>query len=82
MFLGDRPMVEYYTKNGEQLHTMEVPDNLIKDLSFKQWDYWEAKAFMYKHPEYKAFIFQHSGTGIPTSKEVLITDQSVITILK
>jgi len=82
MLFGDKPMIDYYTKNNEELHTIEIPDKVIKDLSFKHWDYWEAKEFICKNPEYKAFIFRHSGSGIPTSKEVLITDQSMINVLK
>jgi len=81
MLFNDTPMIKYYTKNNEVLHTIEIPDNMVKDLSFKNWSYWEAKQFIYQNPKYKAFIFRHCGNGIPTSKEVLITDQSIITVL-
>jgi hypothetical protein len=80
-FKGDVPMSDYYTKNKELLHNLEIPDNLVKDLSYKKWDYWEAKEFIYKNNQYKAFVFRHSGFGIPTSKEILITDQSIITVI-
>lgn len=77
----DKPMADYYSKNGETLHTVEVEDKYIKDLSYKNWDFWEAKAFIYNNPQYKAFIFKHKGHGIPTSKEILVTDVEAIEIL-
>jgi hypothetical protein len=80
-YYGDKPMIDYYTKNGENLHTFSIPKVYVKDLSHKKWDYWDVKKFIWNNPEYKAFVFKHSGPGIPTSKEVLITDPKIITIL-
>jgi len=80
-YYGDKSMIDYYTKNGENLHTFSIPKVYVKDLSHKNWDYWDVKKFIWNNPEYKAFIFKHSGPGISTSKEVLITDPKIITIL-
>lgn len=75
---GNKPMKEYYSKNGETLHTFSIDDKYVKDLSKEKLDFWEAKAFIYNNPQYKAFIFSHKGYGIPTSKEILITDYTII----
>lgn len=79
---GDKAMIDYYTSRGEKLHTFKIPINLVIDLSNKKQDYWEAKEFIYKNPQYKAFIFRHVGDGIPKSKEVLITEPDIIEIIK
>lgn len=79
---GDQKMIDYYSKNGEQVYTVEIDNKLIKDLSKKKWDFWEAKKFIYNNPQYKAFIFRHEGYNIPTSKEVLVTDESILTLTK
>ena len=81
---GDKAMADYYTSNGETVHTFQIPKKYVKDLSTTnyKWDYWTAKKYMYDNPQYKAFIFKHVGHDIPTSKEVLIIDQSIIEILK
>lgn len=75
---GNQSMKQYYTKSGENLFSFEIPDTLVVDLSKKKMDFWEAKAYVYNNPQYKAFIFQHKGYGIPTAKEILITDPSII----
>lgn len=78
---GDNKMKEYYSKNGEKTYSFEIPDSLILDLSKKSLDYWEAKEIIYNNSEYKAFIFTHKGFGVPTSKEILITDVEIISNL-
>lgn len=78
---GDKPMAKYYTKDSEKLHTFQIPSRLVVDLSNKKLDFWEAKAFIFNNPQYKAFIFKHAGYGIPTSKEILITDPEIIEVL-
>lgn len=75
---GDNAMKDYYCKNGEKLHSFKILKKHIKDLSKLNLDYWGVKKYMYDHPEYKAFIFRHTGHGIPSSKEVLITDPEII----
>lgn len=75
---GDKAMEEYYSKNGEQTHTFKVDTKYVKNMSKKNWDFWDAKAYMAQNPQFKVFIFNHIGSGIPTSKEVLITDPEVI----
>ena len=77
---NDKPMIEYYTKRGEKLHTFQIPKKYVMNLSNKNYDYWDAKKIIFDNPQYKAFIFKHSGFGIPTSKEVLITDPEIIEI--
>lgn len=79
---GDKPMIDYYTSRGETLHTFKIPKKYFVDLSNKNWDFWDAKAYIYNNPQYKAFMFRHVGQGIPSSKEVLITDPSIIEIIK
>ena len=78
---GDKKMIEYYTKNGETLYTFTVPQKYVIDLSNKKYDYWKASEFIYNNPEYKVFTFEHSGYGIPTSKEVVVTDPEIIKII-
>lgn len=75
---GDKAMEKYYCNNGENVHTFKIDKKYVKDLSKTKLDYWDIKAFIYNNPEYKAFIFKHIGHGLPTSKEVLITDPSII----
>ena len=79
---GDKAMIDYYTSNGETVHTFKIPSKYVKDLSKTNYDYLDAKKYIYNNPQYKAFIFKHIGHGIPTSKEVLITDPSIIEIIK
>lgn len=74
----DNKMKEYYSKNGESVYNFEIDRKYIKDCSNKNYDYWEAKKLIYDNPQYKAFIFKHSGIGIPNSKEVLITHPEII----
>lgn len=78
---GDSKMRKYYTKNNEKIIKFSVPSEFVMDLSDKKLDYWEAKTIIYNNPDYKVFIFSHRGPGIPTSKEYLITDPNIITIL-
>ena len=77
---GDTGMKNYYCKNGENLHSFKIDKKYVKDLSKQKIDYWDVKKFIYNNPQYKAFIFSHSGHEIPTSKEVLITDPEIIII--
>jgi hypothetical protein len=83
-FYGDKEMEKYYTSNNENVHTFTIPKKYVLDLSNKNyaWKIWDVKKIIYDHPDYKAFIFKHAGSKIPTSKEILITDPSIITIIK
>lgn len=78
---GDKPMIDYYTSKGEKLHTFKIPIKFVVNLSNKSWNYWDAKTYIYNNPQYKAFIFKHVGHGVPSSKEVLITDPNIIEII-
>ena len=77
-FRNDRRMIDYYTKNDNQLHTFSIERKWIADFSKMNLDYWQAKKIIYNNPKVKAFIFKHRGKGIPTSKEVVITNPSII----
>ena len=77
---GDRGMKDYYCKNGENFHSFKIEKKYIKDLSKLNLDYWKVKEFIYNNPQYKAFIFRHTGPGIPSSREVLITDPEIIVL--
>lgn len=76
---GNPQMKDYYTRQGEMLHTFTIDKKYLYDLSNQpNMDYWSITSFIYNHPQYKAFIFQHKGYNIPTAKEILITDPSII----
>jgi len=77
-FADDKPMKDYYCKNGENIHSFKIEKKYIKNLSKLNLDYWDVKKYIYNNPQYKAFIFKHVGHGIPSSKEVLITDPNII----
>jgi hypothetical protein len=77
-FAGDKPMKDYYCSKGENLHSFKIEKKHVKDLSNLNLDYWDVKNFIYNNPQYKAFVFKHAGHGIPSSKEVLITDPQII----
>jgi hypothetical protein len=79
MKFADRPMQKYYTQNGENTFSFDIPDHLIINVTRKKFDYWTAKEFIFNNPQFKAFIFKHKGINIPTSKQILITDASIIT---
>ncbi len=77
-FADDKPMKDYYCKNDENIHSFKIEKKYIKNLSNLNLDYWDVKKYIYNNPQYKAFIFKHVGHGIPSSKEVLITDPNII----
>lgn len=79
--VGHSEMIEYYSRNGEQSYKAEIHNELIKDCSKLNLDYWGAKEVIYNNPTKAAFIFKHKGVGIPTSKEILITDLSKLKLL-
>lgn len=74
----DKLMMDYYTRMGEDVYTFSIDDYLVMDLSGRDYDYWDARGIMMQHSHKGAFIFKHSGPGIPTSVEVLITDPEII----
>lgn len=78
---GDEEMRKYYSNQGEKVYNFRIPKKYVVNMSRKKWDFWDIKAFIFNNPQYKAFIFKHEGHGIPTSKEVLITDISIIELL-
>jgi len=75
---GDDKMRNYYCKNGESLHSFKIEKKYLKNLSNLNLDYWDVKKYIYNNPQFKAFMFRHSGHGIPSSFEVLITDPEII----
>ena len=79
--VGDSKMKAYYSRNGETSYKAEIKNELIKDCSKLNLDYWAAREIIYKNPQKAAFIFRHKGAGIPTSKEILITNLSKLKLL-
>lgn len=79
---NNKDMEAYYSRDGEKVHTAKIDSELVMDLSYRNWDYWDAKAKIYRHPEMSAFIFRHEGSGIPSGKEILVTDLSSITVIQ
>jgi hypothetical protein len=82
MLFGDRPMQKYYTAQGENTFSFEVPDNLVKKIGGKGvTTYWAIREAIFREQEkgFKVFICKHSGINIPTSKQIVITDPSIIT---
>lgn len=85
MLENDKPMRRYYTARGEKLYSFEVPDNLVKEVKGKGLTtYWSLKERIYslKEEGFKVFVCRHKGIGIPTSKQILITDAAIITNVK
>jgi len=75
-------MKKYYTKNGEELHSFKVDKKYVKDLSDTMLDFWEVKKFVYHNPQYKVLILKHAGSGIPSSKQVLVLAPEIIVLEK
>lgn len=85
MCAGDAKMRKYYSARGENTFQFEVPDNLVKKIWGKGiTTYWAIREAIYREHEngYRVFICKHKGIGIPTSKQIIITDASIITNLK
>ena len=85
MKAGDRPMRKYYTAQGENTFEFEVPDHLVKKAQGKGVaTYWAIREFIYRENDngFKVFVCKHKGINIPTSKQIVITDASIITNIK
>jgi hypothetical protein len=85
MKYGDSPMRKYYSKRGEKTFSFDVPDNLVKKIGGRGvTTYWAIREsiFMWQEKGFKVFICKHKGINIPTSKQFVITDQSIITNVK
>lgn len=82
MRYGDSPMKKYYSARGENTYSFEVPDNLVKKIGGKGvTTYWSIREaiYMWQEKGFKVFICKHKGINIPTSKQIVITDPSIIT---
>lgn len=82
MMFGDNPMRKYYSARGEFTYSFEVPDNLVKKIGGKGVPtYWSIREaiYMWQEKGFKVFICKHKGINIPTSKQIVITDPSIIT---
>jgi len=85
MNYGDNPMRRYYSARGENTFSFEVPDEYVKKIGGRgvttylaikdSIELWQAKGF-------KVFICKHVGIGIPKSKQIVITDPSIISNIK
>lgn len=85
MKFNDRPMQKYYSAQGEQTYTFEVPDHLVKKIGGKGiTTYWAIREAIYREYEkgFRVFECKHKGINIPTSKQYLITDANIITNIK
>jgi hypothetical protein len=82
---NDKPMQKYYSKQGESTFEFEVDDKLVKEVKgLGLATYWSLRERIYHlHAQgFRVFICKHVGINIPKSKQVLITDCSVIKNVK
>lgn len=82
MKFGDNPMKKYYSAQGENTYSFDVPDNLVKKIGGRGvTTYWAIREAIYREHEkgFRVFICKHKGINIPTSKQYVITDASIIT---
>lgn len=85
MKYGDNPMRKYYSAQGENTYSFEVPDKLVKKIGGRGiTTYWAIReAIQREHANgYRVFICKHKGINIPNSKQYVITDAEVITNIK
>jgi hypothetical protein len=81
MKFGDYPMRKYYSERGEKTFSFDVPDNLVKRIGGRGvTTYWAIREAIFREKEngFKVFICKHKGINIPTSKQYVIIDASVI----
>lgn len=83
MLAGDKKLRKYYSERGEFTYEFDVPDHLVKKIGGVGRTYYqaikEAIAMEVERGAFKVFICKHEGINIPKSKQVVITDRSVIT---
>lgn len=82
MMFGDNPMRKYYSARGENTYSFEVPDELVKKIGGRGVTTYLAirnAIERYQEQGYKVFICKHKGINIPTSKQIVITDATIIT---
>lgn len=82
MKFGDNKLRKYYSKRGEKTFSFDVPDHLIKEVKGKGLaTYWAIREAIFRYQEqgYKVFVCKHKGINIPTGKQYVITDASIIT---
>lgn len=82
---GSTAMRRYYSARGEKTFSFDVPDHLVKKIGGKGvTTYWAIREAIYREQEkgFKAFICKHKGINIPTGKQIVITDASIIQNVK
>lgn len=82
MLAGDSKLRKYYSARGENTYEFEVPDKVVKKIGGRGVPtYWaiRERIFMDQENGFKVFICKHKGIGIPTSKQIIITDADIIT---
>lgn len=82
MLFGDNKMKKYYAARGENTYSFEVPDNVVKKIGGRGvTTYWSIRQRieMERLNGFKVFICKHKGINIPTSKQIVITDATIIT---
>lgn len=82
MFFGDKKLRKYYSERGEKTFSFDVPDHLVKKVGGRGYTHFSSIRDRIEelHAQgYRVFICKHGGINVPVSKQVLITDQSIIT---
>lgn len=85
MLKGANNLKKYYSQLGEDTYEFEIEDKYIVEVKGAGLStYWAIRERIYVLQEegFKAFILKHKGINIPTGKQVLITDVSIIKNLK
>lgn len=84
MLAGDKKLKKYYSARGEITYQFEVPDKYVKKIGGKGCTLYQAikeRIVMEQERGFKVFICKHKGINIPESKQIVITDKSIITNL-
>lgn len=84
MMAGDKKLKRYYSARGEITYQFEVPDNLVKKIGGVGVTLYQAikeRIVMEQEKGFKVFICKHVGINIPKSKQIVVTDKSIITHL-
>jgi hypothetical protein len=85
MKYGDNPLRKYYSARGENTYSFDVPDSLVKKIGGVGVTSYQAikeRIVMEHEKGFRVFICKHKGINIPTSKQIVITDASIITNIK
>lgn len=82
MLFGDKKLQKYYSERGENTYSFDVPDNVVKKIGGRGVTTYQAikeRISMEVEKGFKVFICKHKGINIPESKQIVITDGTIIT---